>query len=71
MRRAAVFVVLLALVGSGCADSSDETAPHGGARTYFETLDLSTPSAAAEAFLDAFARDDFSFWTARAPGRTQ
>ncbi len=59
MHRAALFVVLLALVGSGCSDSSDEAVPHGGARTYFEALDLSTPSAAAEIFLDAFARDDF------------
>ena len=59
MHRAALFVVLLALMGSGCADSSDEAVPHGGARTYFEALDLSTPSAAAEIFLDAFARDDF------------
>ena len=52
-------MVLLALVGSGCSDSSDEAVPHSGARTYFEALDLSTPSAAAEIFLDAFARDDF------------
>ncbi len=57
--RAVVLAVLLALVGSGCSDSSDEAVPHGGARTYFEALDLSTPSAAAEIFLDAFARDDF------------
>jgi len=61
-------VVLLALVGSGCADSSDEAVPHGGARTYFEALDLSTPSAAAETFLDAFARDDFmTVWLAFHP----
>lgn len=59
MRRAALFVVLLALVGSGCADSSDEATPFGGARTYFESLDLSTPTASAKTFLDAFARDDF------------
>ncbi len=57
--RAVLLVVLLALVGSGCSDSSDEVVPPGGARTYFEALDLSTPSAAAETFLDAFARDDF------------
>lgn len=69
MHRAALFVVLLALVGSGCADSSDEAVPPGGARTYFEALDLSTPSAAAETFLDAFARDDFmTVWLVFHPG---
>ena len=57
--RTVLLVVLLALVGSGCSDPSDEVVPPGGARTYFEALDLSTPSAAAETFLDAFARDDF------------
>ena len=68
MSRAALFVVLLALVGSGCADSSDETSPLGGARTYFESLDLSTPSVAVETFLDAFARDDFmTVWLALLP----
>ncbi len=68
MRRAALFVVLIALVGSGCADSSDEAAPFGGARTYFESLDLSTPIASAETFLDAFARDDFmTVWLALYP----
>ncbi len=59
MRRAALLAVLLALIGGGCSDSSGEAVPPGGARTYFEALDLSTPSAAAETFLDAFARDDF------------
>ena len=61
-------MVLLALVGSGCSDSSNEVVPPGGARTYFEALDLSTPSAAAETFLDAFARDDFmTVWLAFHP----
>jgi len=56
------------LVGSGCSDSSDEVVPPGGARTYFEALDLSTPSAAAATFLDAFARDDFmTVWLAFHP----
>ena len=59
VRREALLVVVLALVGGGCAGSSDEVVPPGGARTYLEALDLSTPSAAAETFLDAFARDDF------------
>ena len=66
--RAVLLAVLLALVGSGCSDSSDEAVPHGGERTYFEALDLSTPSAAAETFLDAFARDDFmTVWLALHP----
>jgi hypothetical protein len=30
-----------------------------GARTYYESLDLSSPEAAVETFTDAFARDDF------------
>jgi hypothetical protein len=59
MRRAALLVVLLSLIGSGCSGSSGEVVPPGGARTYFEALDLSTPSAAAETLLHAFARDDF------------
>lgn len=50
---------MLALAVSGCSDTSGDAALHGGARTYFESLDLSTPERAAETFLDAFARDDF------------
>jgi len=49
-------LVLSALL-AGCGDN--QQVPPGGERTYFEALDLSTPSAAAETFLDAFARDDF------------
>lgn len=59
---ALVLLVLLAACGEGEAVSPD------GARTYFESLDLSTPSAAAETFLDAFARDDFmTVWLALHP----
>ena len=66
--RAVLLVALLALVGSGCSDSSDEVVPPGGARTYFEALDLSTPSAGAETFLNAFARNDFmTVWLAFHP----
>ncbi len=57
MRRIVVLTVLVLLVGA-CSDS-DEVVPPAGARTYFEALDLSTPTAAAETFLDAFARNDF------------
>ncbi len=50
-------LLVLAVLLAGCGDN--QQVPPGGARTYFEALDLSTPSVAAETFLDAFARDDF------------
>ena len=68
MRRVAVLVVLVALVGSGCGGSSDEAVPPGGARTFYEALDLSSPTSAGETFLDAFARDDFmTVWLTLSP----
>ncbi len=33
--------------------------PTGEARTYYDTLDLSTPEAAVQTFVDAFQREDF------------
>ena len=57
VRRVALVLVVLSVLLAGCGD--DKQVPPDGARTYFEALDLSTPSAAAETFLDAFARDDF------------
>lgn len=56
MPRPVVLTVAVALVLTGCSDSG----PHsGGARTYYESLDQSSPTAAVETFVDAFARDDF------------
>ena len=51
-----VLVAACALLVAGCSDSG----PHrDGARTYYESLDLSSPTAAVETFADAFAGDDF------------
>jgi hypothetical protein len=64
MRRLVVLVAAVALV----ACSSEEVVPPGGARTFYEALDLSTPKSAAETFLDAFARDDFmTVWLTLSP----
>ena len=59
-------LLVLSVLLAGCGDN--QQVPPSGARTYFEALDLSTPSAAAETFLDAFARDDFmTVWLALHP----
>ena len=56
LRRLVVVVAAGALVFVGCGDSG----PHcDGARTYYESLDLSSPTAAVETFAEAFADDDF------------
>jgi hypothetical protein len=53
-------IVLLA-AGCGGVDGSHR----GDARTYYESLDLDSPLAAAEVLIDAFARDDFmTVWLA-------
>jgi hypothetical protein len=57
MRRVVVLAILLTAMAAGCGDDDDSTL--GGARTFYESLDLSTPDAAAETFVNAFARDDF------------
>ncbi|MEA2002781.1 MAG: hypothetical protein U9N84_12980 [Actinomycetota bacterium] len=54
--RLALVVAASALVVTGCGDGSQH---RDGARTYYESLDLSSPAAAVETFADAFARDDF------------
>lgn len=62
VRRLVVLVAAGALLVAGCSDSG----PHrDGARTYFESLDLSSPTAAVETFAEAFAGDDFmAVWLA-------
>ncbi|MBN1138560.1 MAG: hypothetical protein JXM73_18365 [Anaerolineae bacterium] len=52
-RHIPVLLLVLALLCS-CSPSSGEQA-----RTYYETLDLGTPEAAVESFVDAFHRSDF------------
>ena len=55
MLRLVTALAVLALVLSSCsfAEEGDE------ARTYFESLDLSTPDAAAEEFVEAFDSSDY------------
>jgi hypothetical protein len=57
MRKLTVLVAVAALLASSCGGGAS---PHrDGARTYYESLDQSSPTAAVETFVDAFARDDF------------
>ena len=66
VRHLALVLLVLSVLLAGCGDN--QQVPPSGERTYFEALDLSTPSAAAETFLDAFARDDFmTVWLALHP----
>ncbi len=51
MRTRIAFVVVAAMLGSGCGGND--------ARTFYESLDLETPEAAVATFAEAFARDDF------------
>ena len=53
MVRRMTLAGLMLLLASGCA--SDD----GSARTYYESLDLSTPMASAETFVEAFDARDF------------
>lgn len=54
--------MVTSLVLVACGDGDDE------ARTYYESLDLSTSTAAVETFTDAFADDDFmTVWLVLAP----
>ncbi len=55
MRQLVAIVVGVALLVGACSGSDDETE----ARTFYESLDLSTPGTAAETFVEAFAADDF------------
>ena len=50
-------VVAMCLVGSLVACSSPDQGPQ--ARTYYESLDLSSPLSAAEVFVEAYDGDDF------------
>lgn len=51
MRTWIAFLAVAAAFWSGCGDD--------GSRTFYESLDLESPTAAVETFADAFARDDF------------
>lgn len=61
MRRLVTVIVVFVIALSSCT----YTNPEPEARTYYDSLDLSSPTAAAETFVDAFARDDFmTVWLA-------
>lgn len=49
-------VLVFGLIGAGCTAVSSDS---DGARNFYESLDLASPSAAVETFSDAFARNDF------------
>jgi hypothetical protein len=66
MRRLAVVLVAVGLLVAACGGGSSSLR---GARTYYESLDLSTPSHAAATFVDAFGRNDFmTVWLVLSPG---
>ena len=50
------FVICVSLWLSGCGNNNSQEAV---ARTYYESLDLSTPETAVSQFTNAFQRDDF------------
>jgi hypothetical protein len=57
LHSVAFVLAAIVLLAAGCGS---ESGPHrNDARTYYESLDLDSPLAAAEVFADAFARDDF------------
>jgi hypothetical protein len=51
--------MVLAVTVAACGGDGEPDAPLGAARTYYESLDLSSPVAAARTLVDSFARDDF------------
>jgi hypothetical protein len=57
--RSAVVMLAMCLGVVGCSDDGGAGPLPGGARTYYESLELGSPVAAAATFTDAFARDDF------------
>ena len=55
--RTMLCVLLVAVAFAACG--GDQCTSLGGARTYYESLDLESPEAGAATFVRAFARDDF------------
>lgn len=49
----------LVLTGSSCAGTPRQQEVEPTPRTYYETLNLSSPESAIQTFVDAFSRDDF------------
>lgn len=59
MRRMLLVLLVAAVVVPACGGDAQSGSPLNGARTYYESLDLSSPEAFVRTFVDAFARDDF------------
>lgn len=55
VRRTLLSLLVIVLFGTGCG--GDDRL--GGARTYYESLDLASPRQAVATFADAFQRNDF------------
>lgn len=55
MRRLAIGLVAIAVLTAGCSNSD----PGDDARTFYESLDMSSPMSTAEAFVEAFSADDY------------
>jgi hypothetical protein len=56
MRRLATLALAVGMLAVSCGGDAP---PWGGARTYFESLELGSPVSAVETFVEAFQRDDF------------
>lgn len=76
LARASAVAVIVLLVGLGAGWLASRTAPTedfppqhaNSARTYFESLDLTSPIAAVDLFVDAYAADDFfTVWLVLGP----
>lgn len=76
LARAGAAAVVVLMVGLGAGWLAGRTAPTdelppqhaNSARTYFESLDLTSPLAAVDLFVDAYAADDFfTVWLVLGP----
>ena len=56
MRRLVLLLLVVGLLAVSCGGDAPSL---GGARTYYESLDLSSPRQAVAIFADAFQRNDF------------
>lgn len=52
-------IAILIIIGAYILMNQGGILSLGGARTYYESLDLSSPKAAVKTFTDAFAREDY------------
>jgi hypothetical protein len=61
MRRPVAYTMVVAVILTvwACGDDTEAGSPAGDGRTYYESLELGSPVAAARTFTEAYARDDF------------